>query len=144
MLNWSLSTWVRVECTRGALDPVKGTRHWSMTPRFCSMSCDHHTTKWLSIWFALICTWTSSQTSFKLTGNFLYGLMHRFIGQILTTLQQLQSLSVLLASVKSLSNSCEKSCLGVIDHCQVLLTRSNAPRVRSTCTRVDNDQFSDS
>ena len=82
-LNWSLSTRVRVERSRGALDPVKGTRHWSVTPRSRSISCDHHTTKWplnsrccYRFGFALMCTWISSQISFKLTGNFLYGLMH--------------------------------------------------------------------
>ena len=48
----------------------------------------------------------------------------------------------LLASVKSLPNSHENSCLGVIDQRRVRFTGSNAPRVHSTHTHVDNDQFS--
>ena len=38
-LNQSLSTWVWVECTRGALDPVKGTPDWSMLPQH-EFSCE--------------------------------------------------------------------------------------------------------
>ena len=68
----------------------------------------------------------------------------KFLGQIFTMLQQFQSMSVLVASVKSLPSSHENSCLGVLDQSWVAFTGSNAPRVRCTRTRVDIDQFSSS
>ena len=133
VLNWSLSPWIWVESTWGTLDLVEGTQKWSMTPRNEFLHELDRDWDFSNIQEKLNCDFSASlgHISFTFAVNNPYSSHCKFLHQIFTQLIWKQSHDILRD-------------LGVIDHCGVHLTWSNPPRVDSTCTRGDTNQFSTS